>query len=63
MGLSVNEEDCSDDSPVSSPAPQKKSFSVENILRPDFPQQTALPNIPLLFLPNLQLNVHKINQH
>nr|CRZ26106.1 Bm721 [Brugia malayi] len=43
MGLMVNEDECSDDSPISTPKPIKKSFTIESILRPEFPQQPLLP--------------------
>uniref|UniRef100_A0A1I7VAV2 Fork-head domain-containing protein n=1 Tax=Loa loa TaxID=7209 RepID=A0A1I7VAV2_LOALO len=43
MGLMINEDECSDDSPISTPIPVKKSFTIESILRPEFPQQPLLP--------------------
>ncbi|VDO56203.1 unnamed protein product [Onchocerca flexuosa] len=44
MGLMVNEDECSDDSPISTPIPVKKSFTIESILRPEFPQKpSSLP--------------------
>ncbi|VDM22690.1 unnamed protein product [Wuchereria bancrofti] len=43
MGLMVNDDECSDDSPISTPKPMKKSFTIESILRPEFPQQPLLP--------------------
>ncbi|VDN37879.1 unnamed protein product [Gongylonema pulchrum] len=49
MGLSVNEDECSDDSPLTSPVPVSKPFTIESILRPEFPQpQMILPLPPLL---------------
>ncbi|VDK44541.1 unnamed protein product [Anisakis simplex] len=42
MGLSVNEDECSDDSPITSPAP----FSVESILQPDKTPRWLAPVIP-----------------
>ncbi|KHN73292.1 Forkhead box protein A1-B [Toxocara canis] len=46
MGLSVNEDECSDDSPIASPVPPRKSFSVESILQRDSTQRWLLPVIP-----------------
>uniref|UniRef100_A0A8R1TN88 Fork-head domain-containing protein n=1 Tax=Onchocerca volvulus TaxID=6282 RepID=A0A8R1TN88_ONCVO len=43
MGLMVNEDECSDDSPISTPTPVKKSFTIESILRPEYSQQPSLP--------------------
>lgn len=43
MGLTVNDYECSDDSPIGTPIPTKKSFTIESILRPEFPQQPLLP--------------------
>uniref|UniRef100_A0A915PZ74 Fork-head domain-containing protein n=1 Tax=Setaria digitata TaxID=48799 RepID=A0A915PZ74_9BILA len=49
MGLMVNEDECSDDSPISTPRlPMKKSFTIESILRPELPQPSVSP-----FLHNL----------
>uniref|UniRef100_A0A915ADA6 Uncharacterized protein n=1 Tax=Parascaris univalens TaxID=6257 RepID=A0A915ADA6_PARUN len=46
MGLSVNEDECSDDSPIASPLPQRKSFSVESILQRDVTPRWLVPMIP-----------------
>lgn len=43
MGLMVNENECSDDSPISTPISMKKSFSIESILRSEFSRKPLLP--------------------
>ncbi|VDN50217.1 unnamed protein product [Dracunculus medinensis] len=51
MGLSINDDDYSDDSPVRTTLPKKKSFSVESILKPDFrPNQQIYSTNDIIFL-------------
>uniref|UniRef100_A0A0R3RNS0 Fork-head domain-containing protein n=1 Tax=Elaeophora elaphi TaxID=1147741 RepID=A0A0R3RNS0_9BILA len=61
MGLMVNEDECSDDSPISTPIPMKKSFTIESILRPEFPRQPLLPFMHTLLPLPLQYHLHNNN--
>ncbi|VDM97108.1 unnamed protein product [Thelazia callipaeda] len=61
MGLLVNEDDCSDDSPISTPTPIKKSFMIESILRPEFPQTSLSPFTYMVIPLPLQYHHYKNN--
>ncbi|VDK79204.1 unnamed protein product [Litomosoides sigmodontis] len=56
MGLMVNENECLDDSPLGASISLKKSFSIESILRPEFPRK-PLPSFTHTVLP-LPLQYH-----
>lgn len=54
----VNEDECSDDSPINTPTPVKKSFTIESILRPESPQQPLLPFMDALLPLPLQYHLY-----
>lgn len=57
MGLSINDDDYSDDSPVRTTLPKKKSFSVESILKPDFrPNQQIYSTVSFNYFDNCLQN-------